>query len=138
MGKKLGGLIRTARTDAGMTQEQLAKKVSELSASELSKVERGEKEPTTDQLKQIAKATGVTQKSLLEAAKPAKTASSGKSAASSKDTMKVSAAERKLVELYRQADADTRKAALKTLQGEKPDFSPEGLLGAAIDVLMKK
>ncbi len=137
MGKKLGALIRTARTEAGLTQEQLAKKVKDLSASELSKVERGEKEPTTDQIRQIAKATGVTQKSLLDAAKTAKTASSGKSAGE-KDTMKVTAAERKLVELYRQADGDTRKAALKVLQGEKTDFSAEGLLGAALDVLMKK
>ena len=68
MGKKVGTLIRQARTDAGLTQEQLARKIRGLSASDISRAERGEKELTQEQLKLIAKATGVTQKSLLEAA----------------------------------------------------------------------
>ena len=69
MSKKLGELIKKARTDAGLTQEQLAKKVDGVSASDISKAERGEKELTQAALKQIAKATGVTQASLLQAAK---------------------------------------------------------------------
>ena len=66
--KKLGNLIKQARTDAGLTQEALAKKVDDCSASDISKAERAEKDLTQEQLKQIAKACGVTQKSLLEAA----------------------------------------------------------------------
>ena len=154
MGKKLGNLIRSARTDAGFTQEQLAKKVDGLSASELGKVERGEKEPTTDQIKQIARATGVTQKSLLEAAKSTGKTSSKKEdkpAAKKEEGVKLTAAERKLVELYREADANRRKAAVSVLKGETSDGllgallgggslggSGDGLLGAALDLLTKK
>ena len=69
MAKKVGTLIKEARTNAGLTQDQLAKKVRGLTASDVSKAERGEKELTQEQLKSIAKATGVTQKSLLDAAK---------------------------------------------------------------------
>lgn len=138
MGKKLGNLIRSARTDAGLTQEQLAKKVEDMSPSELGRAERGEKEPTTEQLKQIAKATGVTQKSLLEAAKAEKGKSGKTGSAKSEESMKLTAAERKLVELYRAADRTKRERALKILQGEGVDLSTEGLLGAALDALMKK
>ena len=73
MGKKVGALIKEARTGAGMTQEQLARKVKGLTASDISKAERGEKDLTRDQLKMIAKATGVTQTSLLNAEKGGKT-----------------------------------------------------------------
>ena len=110
MAKKVGTLIKEARTNAGMTQEQLAKKVKGASASDISRAERGEKELTQEQLKQIAKATGVTQKSLLEAAKgKSTTTSSSTSSSGSKTTMKVTAAEKRLVEAYRKADSDTKK-----------------------------
>ena len=69
MAKKVGELIKKARTDAGLTQEQLAKKVDGVTASDISKAERGEKELSQTALKQIAKATGVTQASLLDASK---------------------------------------------------------------------
>ena len=69
MAKKVGTLIKEARTDAGMSQEQLARKIKGLSAAELGKAERGETELTQALLKEIAKATGVTQSSLLNAAK---------------------------------------------------------------------
>ena len=42
MAKKVGELIKKARTDAGLTQEQLAKKVDGVTASDISKAERGE------------------------------------------------------------------------------------------------
>ena len=112
--KKVGELIKEARTAAGMTQEQLARKVKDCSASDISKAERGEKNLTQEQLKQIAKATGVTQSSLLEAAKGC----TAKKTTASKSSMQVTAAERKLVELYRAADTNARKAALKELKGE--------------------
>ena len=125
--KKVGALIKSARTDAGLTQEQLAKKISGLSASDISKAERGEAELTQDQLKAIAKATGVTQKSLLEAAgkTTAKKTSSSKSSSktSSGTSVKVTAAEKKLLELYRAADTDTKKSVIKMLNGEETDAS---------------
>ena len=66
-------MIKKARTGAGLTQEQLAKEITGLSASDISRAERGELIPTQEQLKAIAKVTGVTQKSLLDAAKESKT-----------------------------------------------------------------
>lgn len=70
--KKVGELIKDARTQADLTQEKLAKKVGGgLTASDISKAERGEMELTQTQLKKIAVATGVTQASLLNASKNA-------------------------------------------------------------------
>ena len=139
MAKKVGTLIKEARTQAGLTQEQLAKKISGLSASDISKAERGEKNLTQDQLKAIAKITGVTQKSLLDAAKgtsstsgSGKTSSSAKTSTSGGSSMKLTAAEKKLVELYRKADAETKEEALAVLKGESS--GGEGsLLGAILE-----
>lgn len=154
MANKVGTLIKEARTEAGLTQEQLAKKVKSTTASDISKAERGEKELTQEQLKQIAKATGVTQKSLLDAAKPAeKKTSSAKAAekktaaktlekkpastaakkttASAGTSMKVTTAEKKLVELYRKADSDAKKKALAALKGEEADV--EDILGSLLN-----
>lgn len=113
--KKVGTLIKEARTGAGLTQEQLARKIAGLSAEDISLAERGKKNLTQDQLKKIAKATGVTQASLLNAAKGS---TSSASSSSSKTSIKVTATEKKLVELYRAADSATRKEALKVLKGE--------------------
>ena len=111
--KKLGNLIKEARTDAGLTQEQLARKISGLSASEISAAERGVGDLTQEQLKKIAKVTGVTQTSLLEAAK----GSSKKTSTAAKSSMQVTATERKLVEAYRKASASEKKAAMNALKG---------------------
>lgn len=147
--KKVGTLIKEARTAAGFTQEQLAKKIKGLSASDISKAERGEKDLTQAQLKEIAKATGVTQSSLINAAKGSssskktgsdkKTSSGKKTSSSGKSSMKVSAAEKKLVELYREADTETRKAAVSLLKGEKPEAGDiiGELLGGALEMLTK-
>ena len=136
MGKTVGKLIKAARTGADMTQEQLARRISGLSANDISLAERGEKDLTQAQLKKIATITGVTQASLINAAKEenstTKTSSSTKKAstkttvktpANANSTMKVTATERKLVEAYRLADADTKKRAMNLLQGKE-----EGLL----------
>ncbi|MBE6922684.1 MAG: helix-turn-helix domain-containing protein [Ruminococcaceae bacterium] len=146
--KKVGTLIKEARTEAGLTQEQLARRISGLSASDISQAERHQKNLTQDQLKQIAKITGVTQASLLNAAKGT---SSKKS--SSKTSMQLTAAEKKLVELYRAADSDTKKSALKVLKGEnslagdllesllgggKGDNLLESVLDSVQDALEKK
>lgn len=125
--KKVGTLIKEARTKEGFTQAQLANKVPGLTAADIGKAERGEKELTQEQLKAIAGALGVTQKSLLDAAKgtsskpasakkPAssKPASSGKTASSS--GVRLTAAEKNLLTLYRKADEDTKKAAMQLLE----------------------
>ncbi|MBR0377194.1 MAG: helix-turn-helix domain-containing protein [Lachnospiraceae bacterium] len=159
--KSLGELIKEARTSAGLTQEQLAQSVNDMTASDISKAERGQKVPTQNQLKQIAKTTGVTQKSLLDAAKAldaagsgntsSGTAASGKTASgktasgtttsgktasgttssgkttsgkttsgktTSGNTVQVTATEKKLLELYRAADSDKKKAVMSLLKGE--------------------
>ena len=152
MAKKVGTLIKEARTAAGMSQEQLARKIKGLSAGELAKAESGESELTQALLKEIAKATGVTQASLLNAAKasPAKkTTASSKTAAAkktttarttssrttaakkststkktaAKDADTLTAAEKKLLEAYRAASSDAKKNALKILKGEDLDMA---------------
>ena len=143
--KKVGDLIKEARTGAGLTQAELAKKVEGVSASDISKAERGEKELTQAALKQIAKATGVTQASLLNAPKGASAAksssksgsgSSGKTGSKPSDEYKLTAAEKKLVDLYRAADSDTRKAAVSLLKGEKPESGLlNSLFSGAVELL---
>ena len=168
MANKVGNLIKKARTDAGLTQEQLAKKVKNTSASDIGKAERGELKLSQEALKQIAKATGVTQKSLLDAAasstyktssastkktsgstsagssKKTSTSSSKKtSASSSKKTssaktsssgsMKVSATERKLVELYREADTSVKKKAMEILKANEPVSNLQDTIETLID-----
>lgn len=145
--KKVGTLIKEARTQADLTQEQLARKIKGLSASDISLAERGQKDLTQTQLKEIAKVTGVTQASLVNAAKGTtakmtttakKTATTRKSTSSSAaktSSIKVSAAEKKLVELYRAADAETRKNALKVLRGEEDAASTDSILEGILDVV---
>ena len=173
--KKVGTVIKEARTKAGLTQEQLARKVSGVSADDLAKVERCEADFTQVQLKAVAKALGVTQTSLLKAPKnvaakktgtsstakkpasttakkpasssakkpasssakkPASSSTAKKPAASSQakksatpktpananSTMKVTSTERKLIEYYRTASANAKKAATKVLKGEADGY----------------
>lgn len=130
MGKKTGELIRQARTAAKMTQQQLAKSV-DLTPAQIGMAERGELQLTQAALKAIAKATGVTQASLLNAEKGAK-----KPAASSSGALKLSAAEQKLVKLYRSATEEQRSDALRILNGEKTEV--EQLVDAMLGEKWKK
>ncbi len=143
MSKKLGNLVKEARTSKGLTQAALADKVGGITASDVSKLERGVMEPTQDVLKKMAKALGVTQKSLLDAATgtgktaaaakttgkagTAKTGTAAKKTTTAKkasaaktaiDALKLTATEKKLVELYRKADTKTKKAAINLLEGD--------------------
>ena len=138
--KKVGKLIREARTAAGLTQEQLSRKVKSCSATDISRAERGEKELTTEQLKQVAKATGVTQKSLLDAAKGTASSSSSTSSSSSaaKTSIRVTATEKRLVELYRAADSQTKKDAMNVLRGKETESLVGGLVGSLISGLTGK
>ena len=145
--KKVGTLIKEARTAAGLTQEQLARKIAGLSASDISAAERGQKDLTQEQLKKIAKATGVTQASLLNAAKGS---SAKKTSSGSKSSMQVTATEKKLVQLYREADSDTKKKVMNLLKGnsslaeellegifDKEDII-DGLMDTVQDLIGKK
>ena len=159
MANKVGKLIKKARTEAGLTQEQLAKKLKGVSASDISKAERGELKLTNETLKKIAKATGVTQKSLTDAAasstysgksgktgktsstKPKQTSTKPKQTSSStgsKSSMQVTATEKKLVQLYRKADADAKKKAMAALKGTEISDAVESFIGSAIDSLFNK
>ena len=144
MANKVGNLIKKARTEAGLTQEQLARKVKNCSTSDIGKAERGEIRLTNEQLRQIAKATGVTQKTLTDAAASSSyknSSSSSSSGTTSKGSMKVSSTERRLVELYRKADASTKKKAMELLQKSATiDELSDGigtLLGSAIEYFTK-
>ena len=145
MGKKVGKLIKAARTGADMTQEQLARRISGVSANDISLAERGEIDLTQAQLKKIATITGIAQASLIDAAKAengtakkntakkttaTKKTTTPKTPASANSTMKVTSTERKLVEAYRLADSDTKKRAMNLLKG-KEDGVLGGLLGGA-------
>ena len=138
--KKVGELVKEARTAAGFTQEKLAQKAGEgLTASDIGKCERGTMDLTVNQLKRIAVSCGVTQTSLVNAprnladtkkksaageTKPAsgKTASAKTSApANANVSLKVTATEKKLIEAYRAANGDMKKVAMKVLKGEYGD-----------------
>ena len=124
MASKVGTLIKQARTAAGLTQEKLAKKVGGgIMAADLGQAERGEAMLTVAVLKKIAKATGVTQASLVNAAKGT-TAASTTAVAGAKNTLKVTAAEKQLIAFYRKADSDTKKAATNVLRGKCSDLVP--------------
>ena len=150
MGKKTGAAIKAARTAAGLTQEQLAKKIKGISASDISNAERGETDLTQAVLKEIAKATGVTQATLLNAEKAGgksgtgKTAgktgtgkSSSSSASSAKSEMMLTKSERELVSLYRKADASTKEQVMQILSTKKKaEELVSGLIGGALSSLL--
>ena len=91
MSKKLGTLIKDARNTKGLSQAALAAMVEGLSATELGKIERGEKEPAEAMVRQIAKALGVTQVSLVSAM----SGSASKTSSAAKKTSTTSTAAKK-------------------------------------------
>lgn len=156
MANKVGPLIKEARTAAKLSQESLARQIDGVTAADIGKAERGEKELSQSVLRQIAKLTGVTQASLVNAAKEStyaaakttaaktaaakKTTAAKKTAASSKSASDLTAAEKKLVELYRAADSETKKKAVAVLKGESTGMDDilNNLLGSAMDIFGKK
>ncbi len=114
MSSNLGTLLKEARAKTGLTQEQLAKKAgSQLTGNDISRAERGLDVPSDTQLKAIAKVTGVTQKSLLDAAK---TARGGTAAAAARPAAKTTAAAKKTAS---KATATAKKPA-STTAAKKP------------------
>ena len=127
MASKLGTLLKQARKAAGLTQAKLAQKVGGgLTAADLSKAEQGELTLPIATLRKIAKATGVTQASLVNAAKgSAKPTTTGTTAAGSATvSMRVTPTEKQLLTYYRKADSDTKKAAANVLRGKCSELIP--------------
>ena len=178
MANTVGPLIKEARSKAKLSQEALASQIDGLSSSDLGKAERGEKELSQSVLRQIAKLTGVTQSSLINAAKEStygtaakkassaaaarktttattskktsttakttttakKTSTTKKTSSASKNAIELTAAEKKLIELYRAADSETKKKAVAVLKGESSEMGDilTSLLGGAMDMFGKK
>lgn len=123
MASKVGTLIKEARKLAGLTQEKLAMKLGGgLTAADIGKAERGELTLPVATLRKIAKLTGVTQASLVNAAKGTGSTAAGTAAAkppaNASMSMRVTSTEKKLIESYRKADTATKKAALDLLKGK--------------------
>lgn len=120
MGSKTGDSIRAARTGAKMTQAALAQETG-LSPGDISKAERGELELPQKALKAIAKATGVTQASLVN----------GTVAPKAPGALKLTAAETKLIQLYRKATPEQKSDIQRILNGEKTEVEQlvDSLLG---------
>ena len=132
MGKKTGELICQARTKAKLSQAQLAKIVS-LTAGEIKKAEAGDLDLPQSFLRAIAKATGVTQVSLINAEKPPKPKATKKSVGT---PMLLTAQEKKVVRLFRNATDDQRSDAMRILNGEKTEV--EQLVDAMLGEKWKK
>ena len=150
MATKVGNAIKEARTAAGLTPEELAEKVDGVSAEDICQAECGEKKLSQNKLKAIAKATGVTQKSLLDAAKEDAAAAAAEEApacdkkkeapcecdkkdeAPAEEPAELTDSE--VLDLYKTADADTQKAAVSALKGDAPN-AQNPLISALAGVL---
>ncbi len=62
---ELGKNLRAARLDLGLSQEEIAER-SGVPQGEVSRIERGERDPRVSTLLQLAKAIGVSPGQLLE------------------------------------------------------------------------
>ncbi len=160
MAGKAGSLLKKAREEAKLTQMELAKKADcGLTPQDISEAERGLRQLTQTQLKKLASCLPVTQAALLEAAKAdsgsgkaaaakktaaaktasrtgtkAKTASTPakKTPSAKEEESRLSAAEKKLLTLWRAADRDTREKALALLRGADDQEGNGGLLGSLL------
>ena len=149
MATKVGDAIKEARTGAGLTPEELAEKVDGVNAEDICQAECGEKKLSQNKLKAIAKATGVTQKSLLDAAKEDAAAAAEEAVSAEVKEEAPCECEKKkevpaeeptaltdseVLDLYKTADADTQKAAVSALKGDAPN-AQNPLLSALAGVL---
>ena len=114
MNLESGIKIKEARKAAGMSQESLAKATEGVTVKDISAAERGIKELTPEKLNAIAKTLGVAPESLLAA--EAETSAEPTTADAA-----LTAAEKELLELYRNADAGKQSMVMMLLKGEKLD-----------------
>ena len=128
MAKKLGTLVKEARTEAGLSQAALAAKVDGLSAADIGKIERGEKVPSQAVIKNLAKALGVTQTSLLNAydvAGKSTSAASAKASSSKTSSAKTSSAKTSSAKTSsaKTSSAKTSSAKTSSSSGKKTSSS---------------
>ncbi len=129
MSSNLATLLKEARAKSGLTQEQLAKKAgSQLEANDISRAERGLDVPSDTQLKAIAKVTGVTQKSLLDAAKTARTKTTAAkkpttSTARTTAAKKTTAAAKKTTTTAKKTTSAAKTTAAKTAAAKKDEYT---------------
>ena len=129
MTEQIGASIKEARLAAGMTQKELAEAVDGLSASTISKAERGLKELTDEQIAAIAEATGA--KSLLgeeEAPAEVETPAAEPEAPAADDN--------EIQDLLSVAGPVVKGALLSALKGDKGNDDPvaavSGMLGGIL------
>ncbi|MBO5999158.1 MAG: helix-turn-helix transcriptional regulator [Lachnospiraceae bacterium] len=137
MAKKLGTLVKEARTAAGLSQTALAAKVDGLTAADIGKIERGEKIPSQAVIKSMAKALGVTQTSLLNAYDVAgKTASASSSKTSSSKTSSAKTSSSKTssskTSSAKTSSAKTSSAKTSSSSGKKTSSSSSSSSSSAV------
>ena len=89
------------------------------------------KPASTEKKTTDAKATAAKKPAAKKKATAKKPASTSKKTTSTGTSVKVTATEKKLLELYRAADGDTKKAAMALLKGEKSQ------LGGVLDTILE-
>ena len=135
MSEQIGASIKEARLAAGMTQKELAEAVDGLSASAISKAERGLKELTPEQIAAIAEATG--SESLLGEVKEApveEEAPTEEEAIGAE--LEAAADDKEILDLLGVAGPIVRGAVLSALKGDKGNDDPiaaiTGMLGGIL------
>ncbi|MBQ3705437.1 MAG: helix-turn-helix transcriptional regulator [Clostridia bacterium] len=137
--KKVGALVKEARTAAKLTQEKLARAAGEnLTAADISRCEQGKADLTAAQLKKIAVACGVTQTSLVNAPKNI-SASAAKKTSSAKDSSKAKSGAAKSASAAKKAPASkagTAKASSSKTSGASKKKT-EAAVPASANISMK-
>lgn len=139
MSKEVGARIRETRQNAGLSQAALAAKTEGVSASVLSKAERGEKELSPEQLQALAAALEVAPEALTGEAAPCECKAAPEAAETPETPCECKAApeaaeapaemteeEKEVVQLFQSADAATQNAAISALKEGKvsgPDLT---------------
>ncbi len=130
MSEQVGAKIKEARNAAGMSQKELAAAVPGVSASDISKAERGLIELTPEQLQAIAGATGAivnpaeAVQASVEKETPADLQKDGRSetSPSTQITVVLNAAEKELLDLYKASDPITQRLIFYVLKRKKPQM----------------
>ena len=120
-------------------QTRIIKQEEKIMATQKNTSKATEEKDSATVKKSTAKKTGTTAKkttakrTAAAAKKPTakKTGTTAKKTSSSGTSVKVTATEKKLLELYREADSDTKKAAMALLKGEKSQ------LGGVLDAILE-
>ena len=146
MSEQVGAKIKEARNAAGMSQKALAAAVPGVSASDISKAERGEKELTSEQLQAIAAATGAkpnAAEAVQASVKKETPADSQKNdlketPPNAQITVVLNAAEKELLDLYKASDPITQRLIFYVLKRQKPQMQEVmALLGGLLTNLSK-